>query len=84
MQGSPSPTGSLRSIGGGDNGAAEKKVEAVDDDGDGVVLRESDALMVGHRRKRRKGVRSGSLMAKLDYSERDTKCMGCESGGKLS
>ena len=69
MHGSPSPTGSLRSIGGGDSGAVEKKVEAV---GDGDELRESDALMVGHRRKRRKGVRSGSLMAKLDYSETDT------------
>ena len=72
MHGSPSPTGSLRSIGGGDSGAVDKKVAA--DDGDGEELRESDALMVGHRRKRRKGVRSGSLMAKLDYSERDTKC----------
>ena len=74
MHGSPSPTGSLRSIGGGDSGAVDMKVEAVDD-GDGEELRESDALMLGHRRKRRKGVRSGSLMmAKLDYSERDTKC----------
>ena len=39
-----------------------------DDDVDGE-LREKEVLMAGHRRKRRKGVRLGSLIANLDYSE---------------